>query len=125
MSLERDTKNYYSIIQGVLALLNSAMKIHQDSFQATLFNLKFHPAATRTREDLDKLATTMRIYFEHGGKQVQYNICDVETLKDAQRNPDKHEDLMVRVAGYSAYFTQLTERLQNEIIRRTTNEDIG
>ncbi len=111
--------------QGLLALLNSARKIPQDGYQATLFNMKFSPSAMRTTQDLEKLATTIRIYFANGGKQLQFNVCDVETLKDAKVHPEKHADIMVRVAGYSAYFTQLTNRLQDEIIRRTTNEEIA
>lgn len=109
---------------GPLAMFRSGMRIPQDAYQATLLNMKFHPSALKTEEDIKKLRSVIKVYFRNGGKQVQFNVCDVETLKDAQVRPEKHADLAVRVAGYSAYFTQITRRMQDEIIRRTTNEVI-
>ena len=58
-------------------------------------------------------------FFKQGGMQLQYNIVDAETLKQAQANPDDYKDLVVRVAGFSAYFVELYEDLQNELINRS------
>ena len=106
---------------GPLAVIKSAMKIPQDSYQAVLFNMKFQPGAVSSEADLAKLGAMIRTYFAHGGKHIQFNIVDEKVLKDARIHPEDHEDLMVRVAGYSAYYTQLTTRLQDEILARTAN----
>ena len=110
---------------GPLKVFSSALKIPQDKFQAMLLNMKFHPSALKTDEDLNKLASAMKIYFANGGKHVQFVICDQETLKDAKVNPERHSDLMVRVAGYSAYFVQLGGKLQDEVISRTSNTQVS
>lgn len=104
---------------GPTRVLGSAMRIDQDPYQATLLNLKLHPSAMTGRGDLLKLAALVRTYFSHGGKHVQFNVVDRATLLDAQRRPEKHRDLTVRVAGYSAYFVQLGREMQDEVIRRT------
>ncbi len=105
--------------KGPLAVLQSAMKINQDEYQATLLNMKFHPSALQTEEDLYKLATVMKTYFTNGGKHIQFNVIDQETLKAAQEEPEKYRDVVVRVAGYSAYFTALSKEVQDEVINRT------
>ena len=69
-----------------------------------------------------KLASAVKTYLTNGGKQIQFNVVSQETLKEAKVAPEQHRDLIVRVAGYSAYFTQLTPMMQDEIIDRT-NED--
>ena len=112
-------------VNGPLAVLKSGMKLPQIRYQATLLNMKFHPSALRTSDDLMRLSKAIRVYFANDGKHVQFNVCDRETLEDAQINPEKHRDLMVRVAGYSAYFVNLTSRLQGEIIDRTVNNQIS
>ena len=81
--------------------------------------MKFHPVALKTDEDLMKLAFATRTYLLNGGKQVQFNVVDRDVLIDAQKNPQNHRDLIVRVAGYSAYFTTLTKMIQDEVIERT------
>lgn len=111
-------------VNGPLAVIRSAIKIPQDSYQAVLFNMKFQPGAVRDDKDLDKLAAMIRTYFDHGGKHIQFNIVDEKELTDARIHPQNHEDLMVRVAGYSAYYVQLTTRLQDEILARTKNETV-
>lgn len=108
--------------RGPTALLKSAMKINQVPFSATLLNMKFHPSALNSTEDLKKLAILIKTYFEFGGKHVQFNIVDSKTLQDAQRHPEKHRDLIVRVAGFSAYFVQLDKAVQDEIIARTEHQ---
>ncbi|MBR6206660.1 MAG: hypothetical protein IKQ73_05795 [Oscillospiraceae bacterium] len=110
--------------EGPLAVFTSAMKIPQDEFQAMLLNMKFSPSALSTDRDKMKLASVIKAYFANGGKHVQFIVEDQETLKDAKAHPEKHNDLMVRVAGYSTYFVQLTPGLQDEVIARTENTQI-
>jgi pyruvate formate-lyase/glycerol dehydratase family glycyl radical enzyme len=109
-------------VRGPTAVIKSASKINQNAFQATLLNMKFHPSALATEEDMRKLAFLIRTYFELGGKHVQFNIVDRETLIDAQEHPERHRDLIVRVAGYSAYFVGLGKVIQDEIIARTEHQ---
>lgn len=107
---------------GPTALIRSAMMIDQIPYQSTLFNVKFHPSALQGTEDLKKLAALIKTYFAYGGKQVQFNVVNRAILLDAQRHPEKHRDLVVRVAGYSAYFVQLSKRIQEDIIQRMEHE---
>lgn len=107
---------------GPTALMRSAMTIDQTAYQSTLFNVKFHPSALKGPQDLRKLAQLIKIYFANGGKHVQFNVVDSATLRDAQVHPEAHRDLVVRVAGYSAYFVQLTKQIQDDIIERTAHE---
>lgn len=106
-------------LQGPTALMRSAMTIDQIPFQATLLNMKFHPSALETDEDMRKLSALIRTYFGQGGKHVQFNIVNKDMLLDSQKHPEKHRDLIVRVAGYSAYFVSLGKPVQDEIILRT------
>ena len=87
--------------------------------KATLLNMKFHPSALKTEADMEKLASMIRTYLTNGGKHVQFNVVAKETLIDAKENPAAHRDLVVRIAGYSAYFVQLNESMQEEVINRT------
>jgi pyruvate formate-lyase/glycerol dehydratase family glycyl radical enzyme len=105
--------------QGPTAVIRSALAINQVPFQATLLNMKFHPSAMKTTEDMRKLSMLMRTYFSMGGKHIQFNVVNREMLLDGQKHPEKHRDLIVRVAGYSAYFVQLTRPVQDEIMTRT------
>ena len=109
---------------GPLAMLQSAMKIPQDKYQGVLLNMKFHPSALKTEEDMNKMALMIRTYFKNGGKHVQFNVTSKERLVKAQEKPEENQDIMVRVAGYSAYFVDLNHGMQDEIIARTTNDSI-
>ncbi len=109
-------------LHGPTAALNSAMKIDQIAYQAALLNMKFHPSSLKTTEDLRKLCFLIRTYFSRNGKHIQFNVVDKKTLRAAQKRPEKHKDLLVRIAGYSAYFIQLGEPMQEEIIKRTEHE---
>ena len=109
---------------GPLAAFQSAMKISQDDYQATLFNMKFSPSALKSDEDKMKLASVIKTYLTHGGKQIQFTVVDRKTLEKAQEDPGKYKNVIVRVAGYSAYFVTLTNMLQNEIISRTDNDGV-
>jgi pyruvate formate-lyase/glycerol dehydratase family glycyl radical enzyme len=104
---------------GPTAVMRSALQIDQDPYQATLMNMKFHPSALETDEDLRKLAAMTKTYLKRGGKHVQFNVVSKEMLLNAQKEPERHRDLVVRVAGYSAYFTQLNRAMQDEVIART------
>ena len=106
-------------VAGPTALLRSAISVDQTAFQSMLFNLKFHSSALKSHTDLRKVAMLIRTYFAAGGKHVQFNVVDRATLLDAQRNPDHHRNLVVRVAGYSAYFVELTREIQDDVIQRT------
>lgn len=107
---------------GPTAVILSASKIDQVPYQASLMNMKFHPSSLKTTEDLRKLSFLIRTYFSRNGKHIQFNVVNREILEDAQKTPERHKDLIVRIAGYSAYFTQLGEPMQNEIIGRTEHE---
>lgn len=82
--------------------------------------MKFHPSNMKTEEDLHKLGAMIKTYLTHGGKHVQFNIVDRTEMEDAKVHPEEHPELVVRVAGYSAYFTRLPESIQNEVIERTS-----
>lgn len=107
---------------GPTALLRSAMQIDQIPFSSTLMNMKIHPSSLKTTEDLRKLSMLIRTYFTNGGKHVQFNVVSKDTLIDAQFRPEAHRDLVVRVAGYSTYFIQLSKSIQEDIISRTEHE---
>ena len=104
--------------EGPLAVLNSAMKVDQDAYQATLLNMKFDPQTVKTEESCKKLASMIRVYLTNGGKHVQFNIVNSEVLRDAYEFPEKHRDLIVRIAGFSAYYVQLSKIMQKEVIDR-------
>jgi formate C-acetyltransferase len=106
-------------ISGPTAIIKSASKIDQVRFQSVLMNMKFHPSALGDTEDLNKLATLIKTYFSLGGKHVQFNVVGREMLLKAQKQPENYHDLVVRVAGFSAYFVQLSKQVQDEIIART------
>ena len=109
-------------VHGPTRALASAMRIDQDPYQATLLNMKLHPSALKSESDLRKVAALIRTYFSQGGKHIQFNVVDKETLVDAQRRPEQHRNLAVRVAGYSAYFVHLGKDMQDEVIRRTEHD---
>jgi formate C-acetyltransferase len=104
---------------GPTAVIKSAMKINQTPYQATLLNMRFHPSALKSIADMRNLSSLIKTYFDFGGKHVQFNVVTKETLLDAQKYPENYSDLIVRVAGYSAYFAQLGKVVQDEIIQRT------
>ncbi len=109
---------------GPTAVIKSLGKLDQTKSGGTLLNVRFVPAMLKREEDMKKLGSLIRTYFKFGGHHIQFNIVDTQTLLDAQQHPDQYRDLLVRVAGYSDYFNDMTEQLQNEIIARTENEDI-
>ncbi|MBK5113082.1 MAG: glycyl radical protein [Candidatus Heimdallarchaeota archaeon] len=108
-----------SDIKGPTAVLKSASKINHERTGGTLLNQKFTPSFFDTEEGINNIAHLVRGYFKLGGHHIQFNVVSADTLREAQKNPQKYRDLIVRVAGYSDYFINLGPNLQNEIIRRT------
>ena len=108
--------------QGPTAVIRSAAKMDQLKAGGTLLNLKFSPALVAAEDGIDKWAHLVRGYFKLDGHHIQFNVVRAETLREARRNPEQHRDLIVRVAGYSDYFCDLSEELQEEIITRTEHE---
>ena len=109
---------------GPTAVIKSLGKLDQTKSGGTLLNVRFVPQLLKREEDMKKLASLIRTYFKFGGHHIQFNIVDTATLHDAQLHPEEYRDLLVRVAGYSDYFNDMTEQLQNEIIARTENDEV-
>jgi formate C-acetyltransferase len=108
---------------GPTAVTRSAAKIDHIRTGGTLLNQKFLPQVLADDAGITKLAHLVRTYFRMDGHHIQFNVVDGETLRLAKLYPDDYRDLIVRVAGYSDYFVDLTEDLQDEIIRRTGQAD--
>lgn len=112
-------------VNGPTAAANSVSRLdHYIASNGTLFNMKFHPSALAGRSGLEGFVTLVRGYFDQKGSHMQFNVVSRETLRDAQKNPDKYRSLVVRVAGYSALFTTLSKSLQDDIINRTEQASI-
>jgi len=106
-------------LRGPTAVLRSAAKMDHIKTGGTLLNMKFSPSVLQGEEGIARLAQLVRTYFRMDGHHVQFNVVGAETLRRARREPEKHRDLIVRVAGYSDYFCDLSDELQEEIIART------
>lgn len=107
---------------GPTAVFNSSSCYDQTNFLGGIaLNLRMHPSVLSNDEGIHKLREMTKEYFADGGMEVQYNVVDTATLRDAQKNPEKYRDLVVRIAGYSAYFIELGRDLQNDIISRNEN----
>ena len=104
---------------GPTAVIRSAAKMDHLMTGGTLLNQKFTPSVVKDEAGLDHMADLIRAYFDLDGHHIQFNVIDRETLLAAQRNPDDYKDLIVRVAGYSDHFRNLSRALQDEIIART------
>ena len=106
--------------RGPTAVMKSVSKLQTVKMIAQLLNLKFTPAVLSTEEGLQRLIDLIVTFFRDlKGWHVQFNVIDAKTLREAQRNPEKYQDLIVRVAGYSALFVALDPKTQEDIIRRT------
>jgi formate C-acetyltransferase len=104
---------------GPTAVIKSASKMDHIKTGGTLLNMKFTPGLVSNEDGIDKWAQLVRGYFRMDGHHVQFNVIGAETLRQAQLAPEQHRDLIVRVAGYSDYFCDLSRELQEEIITRT------
>jgi trans-4-hydroxy-L-proline dehydratase len=110
--------------QGPTAVLKSAAKIDHLHTGGTLLNQKFSPEFFKDEWAIRKVSSLVRSYFRMNGHHIQFNVVSAATLRDAQKHPENHRGLIVRVAGYSDYFNDLGEDLQNEIILRTEHESV-
>ena len=107
---------------GPTAVLKSAAKLDHVRTGGTLLNQKFTPQLLADEAGLDALVGLIRSYFKLDGHHIQFNVVDADMLHRAQKHPEQYRDLIVRVAGYSDYFCDLSEVLQNEIIARTEQQ---
>ncbi|MBA3036790.1 MAG: hypothetical protein FP814_09885 [Desulfobacterium sp.] len=106
--------------KGPTALINSACKAMDNTkYSGNIFNMKFHPTAVTTEDDQKKLLSLIKTFMDLGGYHIQFNIVSSKLLKEAQLAPKQYKNLVVRVAGFSAFFVQLDNKLQEEIIART------
>lgn len=110
--------------KGPVAVLNSAAKIDHLRTGGTLLNQKFSPSFFKSEAAITRLAQLVRSYFRMDGHHIQFNVVSAQTLRKARKNPEQYSDLIVRVAGYSDYFNDLSAELQDEIIRRTEHENL-
>jgi len=112
-------------VSGPTATMRSVAKIdHVRLTNGSVLNMRFNPDVLKDESKMRKLASLIRTFCETGGALVQFNIVSTDTLRDAQRHPDKYRDLLVRVATYSAYFVELSPELQNDIIARMEFEEV-
>lgn len=106
-------------VNGPTAVFISATSFDHSRFMDGMaLNLKIHPSVLQNKEGVDKLIDATKVYFDRGGMEVQYNIVDAATLRKAQENPEDYHNLVVRIAGFSAYFVDMTKEMQDDIISR-------
>ncbi len=110
--------------RGPTAVFRSAAKMDHIKTGGTLLNMKFSPSLITGDEGIERMSHLVRGYFQMEGHHVQFNVVDVDTLRKAQADPASHRDLIVRVAGYSDYFCDLSDALQEEIIERTEHSEL-
>jgi pyruvate formate-lyase/glycerol dehydratase family glycyl radical enzyme len=107
-------------INGPTAAVKSVSNLeHVNLSQGNVFNMRMHPAPLQSTAGMAKWANLIRTYFDLGGWEMQFNVVDAETLRGAQKHPEKYKDLVVRVVGYSAFWVELDKIVQDDIIRRT------
>jgi pyruvate-formate lyase len=109
-------------INGPSAVIKSLSKIDHVKSGGTLLNQRFLPSLLKRDEDIRKLGQLIRTYFTLGGHHIQFNIVDTATLLAAKQCPEDYKDLLVRMAGYSDYFNDMNDDLQQEVIERTEND---
>ena len=114
-SQSRDTNGPTAVFQSSICF------DHKHYMGGIALNLRMHPTVLSNQGGVDKLIDMTKTYFENGGMEVQYNVVDTETLRAAQVEPTQYRDLVVRIAGYSAYFVELGKSLQDDIIARNEN----
>ena len=107
-------------VNGPTALVLSAAKsMDSIKFTATHMNMKLPPDQLKTRKGRENVMNLVKTYFDNEGYHIQFNVLDTNILRDAQKHPENYRDLVVRVAGFSAFFTKLHVGVQNEVIERT------
>ena len=105
--------------RGPTAVMKSATKVNQFPALSTLFNMKFHPSTFKDESSVRNFWDMIKTYSDRGGYHVQFNVVDKDVLVAAQKQPDEYRDLLIRIAGFSAYFVDLAPMMQNELISRT------
>jgi formate C-acetyltransferase len=110
--------------RGPTAVFASAAKMDHVKTGGTLLNMKLSPDLVAGDEGIARIASLVRTYFKADGHHVQFNVVTADTLRAAQRDPEAHRGLIVRVAGYSDYFCDLSPALQEEIIVRTEHGEV-
>jgi formate C-acetyltransferase len=106
--------------KGATAVAKSVGKLDMQKVpHGAVLNQRFHPSLLEGDEKLGLFMQYIRTYIDLGGWETQFNVVTSDVLREAQKNPDHYQDLVIRVAGYSAFFTQLEEELQKDIIERT------
>jgi formate C-acetyltransferase len=109
-------------INGPTATVKSVASLKPEHFYAgALFNLRFDPKSVEGEKGIDTIESVVKTYFKEGGQHIQINVVDDATLRAAQENPEEYRGLVVRVAGYLAYFTELDRHVQDSIIARTAH----
>jgi formate C-acetyltransferase len=108
---------------GPTAVLNSVLKLNAKKSWQTGYqvNLRFQASMLSDATNRAKVRAMLNVYFQRGGQQLQINAFDTETLRAAQKNPEQFRDLVVRIAGFSEFFVNLTPAMQEEIIARTAH----
>ena len=108
-------------VSGLTAIIKSATKVdhYKPNIDSLVLNLKLTTALMTGREALDKFIAMLKTFFNRGGWHVQFNMLNRADLLEAKKHPEQWKHLIVRVVGYSAYFVELPEAVQDEIIART------
>lgn len=109
-------------LNGPTAVIRSCFKVDHTEIRGGLLNLKFHPSAIKGENGSYNLLALLKTYFSKNTFHVQFNIVDSNMLRDAQKHPDRYRDLVVRVAGFSAYWVEMSKALQDQVIWRTEHE---
>ncbi|MCF0121146.1 MAG: glycyl radical protein, partial [Oscillospiraceae bacterium] len=106
--------------KGPIATMQSLLTFDYTAYgNGTLCNMKFHPTSLAAKDGVKKLVSIMQSYFKQGGMELQLNIVSGDTLRAAQEHPENYRDLVVRIAGFSAYFVEVFKESQDDLIRRT------
>ena len=110
-------------VNGPTVLVSSAATgIDTIAYNSAHLNVKINPAQFKDAEGNAALSALIKGYFDQGGNHIQFNCVDASVLRDARLHPENHADLVVRVAGFSAFFTRLHPGVQDEIIARTEHD---
>jgi pyruvate-formate lyase len=112
-------------ISGATALIRSATKIDALPYKSVQLNMKLHPSALKGANAEQAFLALIKTFFDLGGYFIQFNVVDSNMLRNAQRYPKDYPDLLVRVAGFTAYWVELSKDVQDEIIRRTEFGTMG
>jgi len=110
-------------VNGPTALMQSVLKLPVKDYMLTsvVLNLRFLPSTIKSKRSAERIRRLFEGFFIQGGMQLQINVCDADTLRAAQVDPESYGSLIVRVGGYSDYFVRLSKVLQDEIIERTAH----